>query len=312
VAAGRQAQAALQVLADSGWQPDILLCSPGSGLPLFLDRVFPDAFRVCCAGSGLLRGLSQADEDRRMVSLAIHSAVLAHSHKALSFFPLSCLPFPLAGAFEEMRPTVDTAFFSREAAVSTMDGLGEELVTLDTRGCSGIGTELMVAIMGLLLHRPACHVLFLCAAPQIAEQVKAAFDGLAPTARDRVHVREGLTRFDLCDLFSASSLCLWPEGGVMPVDCLCAMSCGTPLLAPADAVRPLLEDVVAVLPQDRDGMFRTVSRLLDSPSQRAELGRLSRLAVQEHFDRKTLLPGYVESLLEACRAHRAAESLQTS
>ena len=90
----------------------------------------------------------------------------------------------------------------------------------------------------------------------------------------------------------------------MPVDCLCAMSCGTPLLAPANAVRPLLEGVVTELQQDRDGMFHTVSRLLDSPSERAELGRLSRLAVQEHFDRKTRLPGYVDSLLEACRAHK--------
>lgn len=304
VAAGRQAQAALQVLADSGWQPDILLCSPGSGLPLFLDRVFPAAFRVCCAGSGLLRGLRQTDADRRMVALAIHSAVLAHCHKALSFFPLSSLPFPMARVFEEVRPTVDTDFFCREAAAPFMGGLCGELVTVDTRGCSGIGRELMVALMGLLLHRPACHVLFLCAAPQIAGQVKEAFDGLAPSARDRVHVREGLTRDELRDLFCASSVCLWPEDGLMPVDGLCAMGCGTPLLAPAAAIRPPLGGVVTALPEDRDAMFQAVSRLLDDPAQREAQSRRSRLAVLEHFDRKTLLPGHVEALLNDCRAHK--------
>lgn len=305
VAAGRQAQAALQVLADSGWQPDMVLCSPGAGLPLFLDRVFPAAFRVCFAGSGLLRSLRQTDADRRTVALAVHSAVLAHSHRAFSFFPPSVLPPSLAGAFTEMRRTVDTRFFSRGAAVSFSGGeaLGEEMVVVETRGSSGIGSALMVALMGLLLYRPSCHVLFLCAAPQIAEQIKEAFDGFAPSARERIHVREGLARSDLRDLLCASSAFLWPEKSPMPEEGLFSMSCGTPALAPAEAVPAALAGSVTPLPDDRDGMFGAICQVLDAPRQEAR--QRARLAVQEHFDREALLPDIAEGLLRECLAHGA-------
>ena len=300
VSAGRLALSSFQTLADNGFEPDMILFSSGAGISLFLERAFPAAFRAAYIDSSLPRRIQPDAPDRNMALHMVQSSVLFQCHKAYAFSAQHAAAMPgLTGQLvESLTPCVDTDFFQRENASPFLcEGMGEdaELIAIEGRGAA-IGQGLVSVVAGLLIHRPKCHVLFLCGSEAVCQKVRETFASLGELGQ-RVHAQEVLKRADFRNALCASSVYICPTGPGLTQEKMAAMSCGTVLIAPpcreagADAA-------MLALPAEPKALFGLLHRLLDDRPAMERLGQAARRIMLASCDQKHVLRRHIDDLFQ--------------
>lgn len=302
VCAGKFALSSFQTLAENGFEPDMILFSSGAGISLFLDRAFPAAFRAAYIDSSLPRRIHPDEPDRNMAVHMVQSSVLFQCHKAYAFSPQHTAAMPgLTGQLvESLTPCVDAEFFRREnAAPFPCEGLdgADELVSIEVRGSTGIGQGLVAVVAGLLVHRPGCHVLFLCGSELVCQKIREAFAGLGEAAC-RIHAREVLKRTDFRDALCASSVYVCPAGQGLTPEKMAAMSCGTPLIAPP-CLHAGADAAMLALPAEPKALFVLLHRLLGDKAAMERLGATARRVMLKSCDQNDILRRHIDDLFAA-------------
>jgi hypothetical protein len=311
VSAGRLALSSFQTLAGNGFVPDMILFSSGAGISLFLERAFPSSFRVAYIDSSLPRRIQSGEPDRNLAVHMVQSTVLFQCHKAYAFSPrhASAMPGLTGQLVESLAPCVDTGFFSREKAeLFRCEGLEGHapLITIELRGGIGVSQGFITAVLGLLVHRPECHVLFLCSTEQACLKLREAFAGLGDV-NQRIHAREVVKRADFRDALCASSIYICPTGTGLTLEKMAAMSCGTVLIAPlcgdsrADAA-------MLALPSDPKALFSILCSTLDDQPSMERLSVEARRAMLETCEQEPILRKHVNDLFKAYEEWRQVKA----
>ncbi len=306
VAIGRQAYSSFLQMLRLGYEPDMVLFSAGNGVSLFLERAFPRSFRVAYLDSSLSR-MSSGDPDSRAASLMVQGASLFESHMAFAFSSRQrdSIPPILQPSIELIPLSVDTTFFSREAAAPLADaGPGPgEMVSFSIKKTEGLlESGLLKVVTALLLHRPSCRIYLSCGFSGGIQFLQRYFSRLDEASLSRLHISDFLKRADYRDMLCASSLHVCPSSanGLL-VEMLETMSCGTVLLSvPADPALVSGKNMVA-WPQAPRQQFECINRLLDHAEARRQIGMNARKTAVENFRQEESLPLHAEKLLRCCR-----------
>ena len=309
VAIGRQAYSSFQQLARLNFEPDLALFSAGNGVSLFLERAFPRAFRVAYLDSSLAH-MDPGDPDIRAASLMVQGASLFESHMAfaLSSWQRDAIPQILQPSIGLVPLSVDTAFFSPEAAqpFAEADGTvfsGGEMVSISIKSSEGLlESGLLRVITALLLRRPKCSVHLSCGFSGGMQFLQRYFSGLEESCLSRLHISDFLKRSDYRDMLCASAVHVCPsKPSSMLVEMLETMSCGSVLLCyPSDPALVSGRNMVA-WPETPQKQFECVSRVLDREAARRKIGANARRTVLEKFRQDEFLPLHAQTLINACR-----------
>ncbi len=307
---GRQALASFTQVRNAGYVPDAVLFSAGNGVSLFVERAFPEAFRVAYLDSSFAHSADD-DAESRASSLMVQGYTLFECHRAYAFSSHHRDAFPqiLRPSISTIPLAVDTDFFRREAASPFFSGINpRELVSIAVKD-PGIlyGSGLLRVVTALLVRRPFCHVLLVCGFGQGAQLLKC-FSGLGEECLSRLHACEFLRRPLYRDMLSCSTVHVCPQWhGGMLVEMLETMSCGTVLLAPLPCGGELVPGSNMVAwPDTPQEQFKTLCRVLDNAEARAKMDGCARQTVLRHYSQKDALPRHADELLEAYREWKQA------
>lgn len=315
---GRDARNAFMQLAQSGFEPDMVLFSSGCGESLFLKEVFPRSFRVAYLDfdrSTPEPGGDRPEDEKRNFALLAQSMTLLQGHAAFTFSgDERNIPAFLRPVVGIVPPFVDTDFFSPEHAGAFLsEGFDfsrvEELVSFDMKGLPATDHAYTVAAR-LLLQRPACHVLITCRGQDGADLPPD--HPLPETARacpGRLHIRNMLRRYEYRNMLAASTVHVSPSSDCRPTELLEALSCETILMA-----RPSSSGSGAFLPgktmlawpDTPEDQLRTLVHALDERREMASLRRNGREAVRADHDQARILPRHAARLLTACKRWKAS------
>ncbi|MBR4424011.1 MAG: hypothetical protein IKS68_07270 [Mailhella sp.] len=307
---GRQALVSFTQVRSAGYAPDMVLFSAGNGVSLFVERVFPESFRIAYLDSSSPHRMDDADS--RAAALMVQGYTLFECHRADAFSSHHRDAFPqiLRSSIGIIPLAVDTDFFRSEASSPFFSGIiPRELVSIAVKD-PGIlaGSGLLRVVTALLLKRPFCHVLLVCGFGQSAQLLRV-FSGLGEECLSRLHACEFLRRPLYRDMLCCSTVHVCPRRhGGMLVELLETMSCGTVLLAPL----PCGEDLVPgsnmlAWPETPQEQFKTLCRVLDDAKSRKKMGGNARQTVLRHYDQKDALPRHAGELLEAYREWEQAK-----
>ena len=124
---------------------------------------------------------------------------------------------------------------------------------------------------------------------------------------DAVHVVNGVSDEDLAALLASAEVMCVPslyEGFSLPT--VEAMSCGTPVVASRAGALPEVVGDCAVLvePGDSEALAAAAKQLLESPDERARLGRAGRARVLERYSWTSVAARTVDAYTEAIAAAR--------
>lgn len=319
----RQAHTAFLSLRNAGFTPDAVLFSASSSIPLWAHRAFPAAHLFGYADTPPLpadknlQDFSPENEAEQAAMLRL--AALAHC-RALFAFSDQCLPGlpPLLRSIARVMPSfIDSDLFSPEAArpfacagkIFPQDG---ELISMDIRlknGEDGLPPRSMWELaLGLLAHRPRCHVLLNCATAELLEASQDFASRLPENWRERLAVQGYRSLEDWRDMLNASALFVLPEpcvsaGGVILPEALEAMSCGTAVAAPGVPGFDMGQLAPALLELPQDSMQKKFLRLcehLDIIRRKTALKKVIRANITEQYSHALLLPSHVEELMTLC------------
>ncbi|MFC0862617.1 glycosyltransferase family 4 protein [Sphaerimonospora cavernae] len=125
---------------------------------------------------------------------------------------------------------------------------------------------------------------------------------------DRVRFVHGISDEELAELIATSEVSVVPslyEGFSLPA--VEHMACGTPLVASRTGALPEVvgDAAVQVTPGDAEELAAVLRRLLDSPQERAAIGRRGYDRVMERYAWPVVAQRTVEAYGEAIAAHRA-------
>lgn len=330
--AAKQAHSAFHSLRASGFEPDAVLFSASSAIPLWIHLAFPSASLFgyadtppLVAGRGAPQDVSQHPESEAEQAALFSLAALSRCHAvfALSEQCFAALPPLLQRVAKTLPAFIDTALFSPEVAQPfqccgrffPMDG---ELVSMDVRPLRKEGALSPRAVwelaLGLLAHRPHCHVLLNCA----SEEVKAASEDFATRLPEHWHSRLAVQGYRSLegwrDMLNASALYLLPDpslsaGGVILPEALEAMSCGTPVFSPEVSDFAKTEPGLLALPLGSlEETFSLLCQHLDIIRHDPALKQNIRGHIQKTYSCERQLPSHMDELLSLCQKH-VCESL---
>ncbi|MER7129258.1 glycosyltransferase family 4 protein [Streptosporangium saharense] len=125
--------------------------------------------------------------------------------------------------------------------------------------------------------------------------------------RERVTFVHGISDTELGELIATSEVSVVPslyEGFSLPA--VEHMACGTPLVASRTGALPEVvgDAAVQVAPGDPEELATVLRRLLDSPKERAEIGRRGYDRVMERYTWRVVARRTVDAYREAIAAHR--------
>ena len=307
---GRQALASFTQIRSAGYEPDMVLFSAGNGVSLFVERAFPESFRVAYLDSSAAQRTE--DDDSRAAALMVQGYTLFQCHRAYAFSAHHRDAFPqiLRPSIGIIPLSVDTDFFRREASSPFFSGISpKELVSIAVKDPGLLaGSGLIRVVTALLLRRPFCHVLLVCGFGQGAPLLKV-FSGLGEEFSSRLHACEFLRRPAYRDMLCSSTVhvCLRRHGGML-VETLETMSCGTPLLAPLPCSGPLEPGRnMLAWPDTPQEQFEILCRVLDDADAREKVGGNARQTVLQQYSQKDALPRHAGELLEAYMAWDQAD-----
>ncbi|MEV4097743.1 glycosyltransferase family 4 protein [Streptosporangium saharense] len=125
--------------------------------------------------------------------------------------------------------------------------------------------------------------------------------------RERVTFVHGISDTELGELIATSEVSVVPslyEGFSLPA--VEHMACGTPLVASRTGALPEVvgDAAVQVAPGDPEELATVLRRLLDSPKERAEIGRRGYDRVMERYTWRVVAQRTVDAYREAIAAHR--------
>ncbi|MBB4918763.1 glycosyltransferase family 4 protein [Streptosporangium saharense] len=125
--------------------------------------------------------------------------------------------------------------------------------------------------------------------------------------RERVTFVHGISDTELGELIATSEVSVVPslyEGFSLPA--VEHMACGTPLVASRTGALPEVvgDAAVQVAPGDPEELATVLRRLLDSPEERAEVGRRGYERVMERYTWRVVAQRTVDAYREAIAAHR--------
>lgn len=309
--AGQEAKNAFRQLWQSGFEPDMVLFSAGCGESLFLQNVFPGAFRV--AYLDLFVPAHGGQDEKTALAFQMQGMALLQSHCAFALSGdarnLPAFVRPLVG---RIAPFVDTDFFSAEKARAfCCDGVAcsreMELLSFDMKGV--LAADFLPAVLAQLVReRPRCHVLLSGCDP--AGALFGALSELARSCPGRVHLRSMLSRAEYRDMLAAASVRIAPAANCRTRDLLEVLSCGTFLLAnPAAITRSgalLPGKTLLTWPESAADQLCLLRNILDDRETRDLLGRNGQKAVRRSHAQKNILPRHMEKLLDACQRWKAA------
>ncbi len=303
---GRQALSSFLQIRRTGFLPDMVLFSGGNGVSLFLDRAFPESYRVAYLDSSVAN--RSTDPDGRTSSLMVQGLTLFECHSAYAFSAWQRDAFPpvLRPAIGIIPLAVDTDFFSPEAASPFFNGLHpREMVSFSLKSPDAlVGSGLLRVVTALLLRRPFCHVLLACGFSE-SDQLYKAFERLGKECLDRLHICEFLRRPAYRDMLCASSVHICPQRtDRLLVEMLDTMSCGSVLMTALPEDENPLKNGVNMLewPDTPHAQFDAICALLDNASLHAQLGANAREAILSGYDQKDALPRHAEELLRGYRS----------
>lgn len=321
--AARQAHSAFLSLRNAGFMPDAVLFSASSSIPLWVHRAFPSAQLFGYADTpplpadGDISHLSPESEAELAAMLRLAS--LSHC-RALFAFSEQCLPGlpPLLRSIARVMPSfIDSDLFSPEAArpfacAGKMFPQDGELISMDIRLKNDERSlpprSMWELALGLLAHRPQCHILLNCATAKLLEASQDFASRLPERWRERLDV-QGYRSFEgWRDMLNASALFVLPEpclssGGVILPEALEAMSCGTPVASPArpcvsaDSLGLALLTLPEIPPEEK---LSHLCSHLDIIQNETSLKKDIRNRIIAAYSHTLCLPSHMEELMTLC------------
>lgn len=325
--AAKQAHSAFLSLRASGFEPDAVLFSASSAIPLWLHLAFPSARLFgyadtppLLAGRGAPQDVPCQPESEDEQAALFRLAMLARCHAvfALSEQCFSALPPLLRRVTKTLPAFTDTEFFSPEAAQPfaccgrsfPMEG---ELVSMDVRPLRKEEALPPRAVwelaLGLLAHRPQCHVLLNCASAEVKAASEDFASRLPEPWRARLAVQGYRSLDGWRDMLNASALYVLPgsglsSGGVPVPEALEAMSCGTPVLSPAlpgFAKAETVPGLLALPSGPLEDIFSLLCRHLDIIRHDPALKQNIRVHIQKTYSCERHLPLHMEEVMSVSR-----------
>lgn len=134
-----------------------------------------------------------------------------------------------------------------------------------------------------------------------AELDVVTFDDIRDGARHRVHrgIRQGTDAFDA--LLAGADVFVFPtRGDAVPWVVLETMAAGLPVITTrVGAIPELVGGAGLIVERDPASVARAIDELAADPDRRAELGRVGRARVAEHYDAWTQVPRLISLLHDA-------------
>lgn len=319
--------AALSLMCESGYTPDLVIAHPGWGESLFVKQVWPQTklaiyaeFYYHPSGQDIGFDSEFTHSDLalacRLQFKNLHLDMQAASADAAwspTHWQASTFPAPLRDKIQVMHDGIDTDYLQPDAAASFAlpDGRclsrADEVITFVNRNCEPYrGYHIfMRALPQILANRPQAEVLIVggdqvsygAKAPDGKSWLQIFAEELAPQmpqqALDRVHFLGKLPYEAYRRILQISRLHVYlTYPFVLSWSLLEAMSVGCTILASDTA--PLRE----VIQHDENGRlfpFFAVDQLaaqacdlLENPAESQRLGQNARLFAQQHYDLQTI------------------------
>ena len=314
---GRQALRTFIHIRDSGFLPDMIFASFGSGPSLFLRHAFPDAFIVSYFNG--FRGKTDTPDyhlkfqsvmDMQRSLAAGSNLYFVRSDAQKKYFP----PV-LHSIIHTCPPHVDTDFFSPqprdlsaffpEAAISP----SVELVTIHMKGTGSSLNYMLSVILGLLIHRPSCLIALTFGRGQTKERWVNACNSLPGHARKRLFFAEGLTSTMYHKLLCSSTIHIFPEPVSPPLqEMLESMSCEALLLTPeTEAEKELLRDgeTMCDFPESgSDRQLKKIFHILDHIKDVEYIRKNARRAIMEKYRTSVVIPRHFEIITKEYETFR--------
>ena len=224
--AGKSAASTLDMVRESGFDPDIVCCATSNGSAFGLRQIFPDSFIVNFLEELSIFPSGQVKMRRALQSLQILEANLSfiYNEKARNAYAQE-----LRELIKPAPMIIDCDFFSPEKAQPLMSlqgrTIGRELVTVFAHGLTE--KELFHLWHGALLilaMRPHCQLFFIVPGAYLLKRLnKLPID---EKIAERLFLFSQLRQETLRDLLCASALAIFP-GRHSPFGLLECMSCAT-------------------------------------------------------------------------------------
>lgn len=287
---GKCALQSLEVIAQSGFSPDVVLLATLSGSSLGIREVFPDAFQVA-----YLENLEAENEAVRRYRKQMIAIQIMESD----------LVYDLGGAIQDGNevktgPLCVNPVLFRPLEFSDI-GYSSKLpeIVFSQLGLSKTETDKWLEIIKIFsqAHSRTVHVL----APDMAGLRKVSGLGL-PGLSCSCH----LSNSQAAGLFGHARLLVWPGEEITP-ELLQAMSCGVAIAAPR--IDGLLEPGINCVPLPEKNLPEKLLELLRDPELLVRMGSAARKTVLENFSQEKVIPSHIAEILSAMAAKDTGQGM---
>lgn len=299
IRAGKSARATLDMVHNSGFEPDIIFCASSNGTSFGLRQLFPDALLINFIEESSLFHIDQMRMRRCMQYVQILEANLnfAFNENTRRQYPPALQPLI------RLAPRViDAAFFSPENAQPfsnwKLRNFSGRLVTVFGYGLNECELfHAWHALIELLSGYPELQLVFILPGSYAVKRLRML--KLNSAISDRLFLECHLRQDVLRDLLCASSLCVFP-GKNAPFGILESMSCATaPMCVHAPFFLKNGWDMLEMQGRDASAMCADVRAALKDPALLEELGQRARQTAIANFAANLVMPRFFPEIEKA-------------
>lgn len=305
IRAGKSARNTLEMVRDSGFDPDMIFCASSNGTAFGLREIFPDSFIVNFLEESAFFSAGQSEMRRCLQYLQIIEANLSFAFNEATMRQF--LP-PLREYIRLAPMVIDSAFFSPEAAkplnMPHMRRVSDQLLTVFTHGLTE--QELFHVWYGslqILANNPHCQIVFLLQGGYALKRLRTL--KVDAKIADRLFLEAHLRQDILRDLLCASSICLF-AGRYMPFGLLESMSCAScPMCAKAPYFLKNAWDMLELQNAHSDEIAARVGKALQDPALLKAIGSRARQTAVANFGADNVMPRFFPEIEKACQEWNA-------